>query len=267
MPIELLEHEEGGIQISTIAIDAPPLNVLDLDHCHEFTSCLNQIRADDRSRVVIIRGRGKGFSAGVDIKQHTPEMMPELLPAFHAIFHDLLGLRAITVAAVHGLCLGGGAEIALACDRVIAEENARISFPEILLGCYPPVALALLPYRVGPGMATKMILGAVDVDAKNWKNLRLVDRVCAPGTLDEAIADEVKNYHGKSPAVVGMTAGLLHEEARRAWGDRIPYFEKEYLDALLPHPDVAEGITAYLEKRTPAWQSPDEKVNPEDSLL
>ena len=267
MAIQLSEHEEGGIQVATITLDSPPLNVLDLDECREFNSCLSQIRADDRARVVVIRGAGKSFSAGVDIREHTPELMPKLLPAFHAIFHDLLSLRAVTVAAVHGNCLGGGAEIALACDRVITEASARIAFPEIRLACYPPVALTLIPYRGGPGIATEMILGANEIEPKQLLSWRLIDRIVEPGRLDEGIQAELKLYHGKSPAVLGMAAALLHEEACRGWGDRISHVQQEYLEVLLPHRDVQEGISAYLEKRPPVWQSPDAEVKPEDSLL
>ena len=110
-------------------------------------------------RIVILRGSGRCFSTGVDIEQHTPELMPTLLPAFHEIFHRLLDLHAVTIAAVHSFCLGGAAELAFACDRVVAEETARLGFPEITVGCYPPVAIPLMARRIGQGRAAQMICG------------------------------------------------------------------------------------------------------------
>lgn len=267
MTIELTNHTDDDLTYSTIAIDNPPLNVLDLEHCRELVSCLHEVHADDRARVVILRGAGTAFSAGVDIKQHTPEHMPELLPAFHDVFDALLQLRAISVAAVHGHCLGGGAELAFACDRVIAESTARIGFPEIEVGCYPPVALCLLPYRANHGAAVEMIIGGAEIDLDRFVGWGMVHGVADAGKLDAAIEEELGRYRGKSPEVSALAAALLHEEERRTWGDRIRYFEQEYLECLLPHPDVAEGIAAFNEKRKPVWKQPDALVSPDDELF
>lgn len=251
MPVEMNERVVGAVRVTTLTLDHPPVNVLDLALCRELERVIVAIRESDTSRVVVLRGKGRFFSTGVDIKQHTPDRMPELLPAFHALFHRLLDLRAVTVAAVHGLCLGGAAELALSCDRVLATPDARIGFPEMKVGCYPPVAIALLAGRVGSGRAAEMILGGRDDAAENLARDGAVDRV-GPD-LDALLEEELSLYADKSPSVLGMAASLLHDEARDRWGTRIARLEREYLRTLLPHPDASEGIAAFLAKRSPRW--------------
>lgn len=254
MAIRLETTVSGGLQVATLMIDNPPVNVLDLDHCKAMAESLRQLRQQDTARVVVLRGAGRAFSTGVDIQQHTPEMAPKLLPAFHAIFPALLDLRAVSVAAVHGFCLGGALELALGCDRVVAEEGAKLGFPEIRVGCYPPVAIPLVSQRAGPGRATEMIFGGGEVPVATLQTWGLVDRAVPKGELNEGLSQELKLYGDKSPAVLAMAADLMHDESRRSWGARIAQMEKQYLEELLPHPDASEGIKAFAEKRKPAWR-------------
>lgn len=257
MGIDRRDRQVGTLTVATVTIDHAPAGVLDLEHVRELSSTLQQVRADDRARIVVLRGAGKVFSTGVDIRQHTAAGMPELLPAFHGLFDDLLGLPAVTIAAVHGRCLGGAAELAFACDRVLAEAGTEIGLPEIQLGCYPPVAIPLLAARLGVGRATEMILGGQPVPLETLAEWGLVHRIAKARGLEAAIDEECARYSRSSPAVVGMVAELLHEESRRLWGERIAAIEEFYLDVLLPHPDCAEGIAAFVEKRPPRWKGPE----------
>ncbi len=261
MPVDRQDRREGGLTISTITIDRPPLNILDFAQCQELASVLDEVHADDRTRVLVLRGAGNDFSAGVDIKQHDPERMPALLPAFHRIFRSLLQLPCINIAAVRGVCMGGAAELALACDRVLVEEGVRFGFPEISIGCYPPVAIPMLTHRAGHGRAVGAILGGEDIALEDLRAWGLVDGVAAKGGLDALLAREIERYHGKSPGVLGIAARLLHDEAERAWGARIPWVEREYLEKLLPHPDAAEGVAAFQAKRSPRWKGLDEPLD------
>ena len=267
MGIDREDRTVGTITVTTVTIDHAPAGVLDLEHVRELSGQLRQVRADDRARVVVLRGAGKVFSTGVDIRQHTAETMPELLPAFHALFEDLLGLPAITIAAVHGRCLGGAAELALGCDRVIAEEGTELGLPEIQLGCYPPVAIPLLAARIGVGRATEMILGGAPISLDDLRAWGLVHRIAGKGGLDAAIAEECALYSRSSPAVIGMVAELLHEESRRLWSARIPAIEEAYLEILLPHPDSAEGIAAFVGKRAARWKEPEGLMRPGEVAL
>jgi cyclohexa-1,5-dienecarbonyl-CoA hydratase len=267
MGIDRDDRGVGTLTVSTLTIDHGPAGVLDLEHVRELSGQLRQIRADDRSRIVVLRGAGKVFSTGVDIRQHTAETMPELLPAFHSLFEDLLGIPAVTIAAVHGRCLGGAAELAFACDRLIAETGTEIGLPEIQLGCYPPVAIPLLAARVGIGRATEMILGGKPTPLETLAGWGLVHGIAEARGLDAAIAQECARYSRSSPAVIGMVAELLHEEARRLWSSRIPAVEAAYLEVLLPHPDCSEGISAFVEKRAARWKGPEGLMGPGEVAL
>jgi len=237
----------------TLRIDHPKTNVFNLELCLELIEALQVIGRENEARVVVLQGQGRCFSTGVDILEHTPEIMPVLLPAFHQIFDELLNLHALTIAAVHGYCLGGAAELAFACDRVIVEEGSKIGFPEISVGCYPPVAMALLPYRANFGAATKMLLSGDTFELEQLVDWGLVNTICNQGELEKALADEINSYADKSPAILAMLCAALHEEARLGWANKIPEFERHYLSRVLPHPDASEGIAAFLEKRKPVW--------------
>src|SRR5258708_35695745 len=99
--------------------------------------------------VILFEGDSRAFSAGVDINAHLPEQIHEMLTSFHAVIRAIVASRKVTIAVVRGACLGGGAELALVCDMVYTARDATWGFPEIKLGCYPPVAAVALPSLVG----------------------------------------------------------------------------------------------------------------------
>ena len=253
MAIELRKERVGGLWVATLTLEHAKVNVIDQAHSEELTQKLRNLREEDSVRIIVIRGAGRCFSTGVDIKQHTPELMPQLLPAFHGIFHELLKVRALTIAAVHGFCLGGAAELALACDRTIAHTDTVFSFPEIKVGCYPPVAISLLRERVGHSRALEMIASGEAVSVAQLVDWGAISRVSDDRTLDRAIGEEIELYQDKSPAVLGMIASLMHEQAQRSWGSQLAEAERRYLDELLQHADAAEGIKAFGEKRAARW--------------
>ncbi len=248
-------QDSAGMLVTTLTLDNPPVNVIDQSHCEQLSDALLKLKTEDRSRIVILRGAGRFFSSGVDIKQHTPQKMPELLPAFHDIFDHLLALNAITVAAIHGMCLGGAAELAFACDVVISDAKTQIGFPEIKVGCYPPVAVPLMMQRIGYGRTVKMLFSGDMFAASDLLSWGALDAVCEDGDLDAAIEKELAPYMDKSPAVVGMLARLMHDKALKGWAEEIRDLERIYLSELLPHPDASEGIAAFVEKRKPQWQA------------
>jgi cyclohexa-1,5-dienecarbonyl-CoA hydratase len=140
----------------------------------------------------------------------------------------------------------------MACDRIVAHRDTLLGFPEIRVGCYPPVAVALLRHRAGHSRAVEMILSGENTSVGKLATCGIVDPIT--DDLDSALETEVRRYADMSPAVLGMTAKLLHDEARRTWGSRIAALEKTYLDDLLPHPDATEGVAAFIEKRQARWR-------------
>src|SRR5215831_11498394 len=125
--------------VACIVLHHPPLNVIDIPMMEELSRALAEIESHSSASVIVLSGDGKAFSAGVDVAAHTSAKVEEMLGKFHAVIRALVAAKKVTVASVHGACLGGGAELAMVCDLVHTGENAQWGFPEIKLGCYPPV--------------------------------------------------------------------------------------------------------------------------------
>src|ERR1700720_285544 len=144
--------------IARITLNHPPLNVIDFQMMDELLAALQQLEQRREVSVVIIGGGERGFSAGVDVAVHTPDLIRIMLQKFHGLILALTKFSKITIAEVHGVCLGGGAELAMVCDMCFTTPDAKWGFPEITLGCYPPVACAALAALVGQKRAAELIL-------------------------------------------------------------------------------------------------------------
>jgi len=140
--------------VARILLNNPPLNVIDLAMTQDLQRALTDIESRSEISVIAVEGHGSSFSAGVDIKAHVPDQIHEMLTSFHAMIKAIVASRKVTVAVVRGPCLGGGAELAMMCDMVYTERDATWGFPEIKLGCYPPVAAVALPALIGQKRAS-----------------------------------------------------------------------------------------------------------------
>src|SRR5258705_12856149 len=134
----------------SITWDRPPLNVLDIALLRELDQALISCADDSSIDVVLLQGAGdRAFSAGVDIKDHTSEKVPEMLEVMHGVIRKLLTLPQATIALVRGVCLGGGCELASSCDFIVAAEESTFATPEIIVGCFPPGALPRFSLVIG----------------------------------------------------------------------------------------------------------------------
>src|SRR6266851_806452 len=143
----LTKYSRLTLELTTparISLQNPPLNVIDIPMMEELGQAMAEIESRHDISVIVLKGMGKAFSAGVDVAAHTPDKVQSMLAKFHAVINVLVNTRKVTIAGVHGHCLGGGAELAMVCDLVYTTESAQWGFPEIKLGCYPPVACTAL---------------------------------------------------------------------------------------------------------------------------
>ncbi len=242
-------------RLLTITWERPPLNVLDIVLLRELDAVLGTCAADGAIDVVVLRGAGgKAFSAGVDIKDHTKAKVPEMLEVVHGVIRKLLALPQVTIAAVRGACLGGGCEVASVCDFIVASEESVFATPEILVGCYPPVALARFSTLIGYHRAAEMILTGRRFTAREAQAMGLINRVFADGELDQGLASLVGELLGKSGAVMRLTLKGLRELSLRDFDAALKRSEQIYCDELLNTADVEEGVQAFLQKRPPQWR-------------
>ncbi len=267
MPVNVDTEVNGEVVVATITLDSPPLNVLDLQMCRHFHEALQSIRDDDEARIVLIRGSGGEFCSGTDIAQHTPAQMPLLLPAFHDCLRLIYQLDAIVIAAVEGRCLGGGLELALACDRIVAEQTSILGLPEILLGCYPPAGIVQLLARRCYGEAIRLVFSGQTASAAEFHRMGIIDAIASEGSMDRGLEEEIAPYTRISPSILAITARQFHKLGRKSSNAELLEIERDYLLEILPHPDCTEGIEAFLEKRTPRWASRPGLVGPDDLAL
>ena len=237
-----------------ITLDRPPLNVLDTALLRELSQAVEE--AVPRSDFLVFEGAGpKGFSAGAEVGDHTPDKVPGMLGAFHGVFLQLWRAECITIAAVHGVCLGGGCELATFCDFVVAGESAKFGQPEIKLACFPPVATAIFSQFMGPRAALDLILTGRTIRAAEARELGLVSRVVPDADVQKAAQELVAELSALSPAAVRMTRRELWRATGFDFEKTLDAVEHAYLDRLAKLPDYAEGIRAFMEKRPPQWSA------------
>jgi len=247
----LLLERDG--RTATITLDRPPLNILDIPTIQRLGEAVSELDRDKDLHLVVIRGAGdRAFSAGVAVQDHTPELVGPMLESLHGAIRKLRDLSAVTVAAVQGHCLGGGMELALACDLVIATEDARFGQPEIELGCYPPVAAALYPSLIGPGRTLELLLTGRTLPCEEAERMGLIAR--RVGNLDEGLAKLTSEILAKSAAVARLTKKAVRAGRDHGFSEALAESERLYLEELCPTADMAEGIAAFLEKRQPVWK-------------
>jgi len=246
---------ENRASVSTIRIDHPPLNVLDLGHLQELREALDAASEGQATDLIVIRGAGnRAFSAGVDVKDHTREQVPTMLDLVHGIIRKLLSVRQPTVAVIDGFCFGGGCELASSCDLVLASEDSVFATPEITVGCYPPVALARFSSQIGYHRAAEMILTGRRYSAREAVSMGLVNRAVPREQLDEALAELQGELLEKSQAVLRITLKGLREIAFKEFSAALERSEEIYLNQLLRTEDVEEGVSAFVAKRKPVWR-------------
>lgn len=232
----------------------PKGNIVTAEMIAALSQALESLAQQSHLKLLTIEGEGSDFSFGASIPEHAPGVIGRVLPEAHALIHMLLDFPAPTAALIRGRCLGGGFELALACDFIFAEESATMGLPEIALGLFPPAACALLPSRVGTARATRAILTGHPAPASAWRETGLLEAVVADGTL-AAVVDRWFDAHLRDTSAAALrhataAARLCLREHVRAV---LPQLERLYLNDLMRTEDAAEGIAAFLEKRAPRW--------------
>ena len=238
--------------LARLTLANPPVNVIDFPMMDELVAALEQVEQRPDISIIVLAGSERAFSVGVDVKAHTPDKVPEMLGKFHSVIRSLLATRKLTIAAVRGNCLGGGAELALVCDLVYTSTAATWGFPEITLACFPPVAAVALSAVVGQKRAADLVL-----TGRTFKG----DEAEAMGLANAAVADveaEVQKAVGRaaklSPAALAMAKKAFYAWDAIHLDKGLARAEKIYIDELMATEDAKEGIRAFIEKRPPVWK-------------
>jgi enoyl-CoA hydratase/3-hydroxyacyl-CoA dehydrogenase len=234
--------------IKTVWLDNPPVNAVDRGIIDTLWSELEVL--DDEVRAVVLRGRGeRAFSAGADISGFLGDGDASGRPAGIQPVADLIeGAAVPVVAAIHGYCLGGGLEIALACDFRIAQSDAQLGFPEVNLGLLPGGGgTQRAPRLISPGRARWLVMSGERIPARTAEAWGLVEFVV--DDLEEGIARYVEPLARQSPHALGQIKSLLRETRDERNDER----EVHAFAACLQSEDGQEGVAAFLEKREARW--------------
>jgi cyclohexa-1,5-dienecarbonyl-CoA hydratase len=246
-----------GIEVSApvarVKLLNPPLNILEIPLLRQLSESVAEMESRSDVSIIVFEGDTRAFSAGVDIKAHVPDQVQEMLSSFHAVIRAIVASRKVTVALVQGACLGGGAELAAVCDIVYTARNASWGFPEIKLGCYPPVAAVALPALVGPKRAAELILTGRQISGEEAVAIGLANRSARSEELENVLQDTLTELKVLSSAALSVAKKSIYAWDAIHFDKGLARAEKIYLEELMQTSDAQEGIAAFMEKRAPKW--------------
>ena len=244
-------------EVFKIVLNAPKANVLEAAMLGEISSALSGLEKDNNLKLVVFEGEGKHFSFGASVPEHTKENAAMMLKAFHGVFYQMVKLAVPTMAIVRGQCLGGGMELALFCNFIVADRTAAFGQPEIVLAVFPPPASVILPTKVGQAYADDLVLSGRSVDGIEAQRIGLVNLLADDGqdAWEAAVSWVQKHILPKSASSLRFANKAVRTEFFRRILEDLPRMESMYLKELMESHDANEGINAFLEKRKPEWKN------------
>ncbi|MGI8891701.1 MAG: enoyl-CoA hydratase/isomerase family protein [Chthoniobacterales bacterium] len=252
MPDVLIEKKD---RTTFLTLNRPDRrNALTIELLTELTAAFEAANADATQRVVVLRGAGKAFCAGLDLNEttvtekahHSAEMVAKTLLAISQT-------RLMTIAQIHGAAVAGGAGLMSACDFVIAAERTKIGYPEAKRGLVAGLVLTFLRRQLRERDIRELLFLGELITAERAREMGLVNRVVPPNGLENETEKIISAVLQNAPGAIASTKGLVEE----LWSSSV----KEDVAAALRHhmearesPEAKEGIAAFLEKRAPNWQ-------------
>lgn len=252
MPTSLQIQETGSL--ARITFSHPPLNVIDFQMMDELRQALSELEQQKQVSTVIISGGARAFSAGVDVAVHTPELIRTMFEKFHGLILALAKFTKITIAEVRDACLGGGAELAMVCDMCFTTPDAKWGFPEITLGCYPPVACTALAALVGQKRAADLVFTGRTFSGAEAAAWGLANEAQPEAELQKAIQRTLDRLFKLSPAALSHAKKAFYAFDSIHLDKGLARAEKIYVEELMQTEDAKEGIQAWMEKRKPKWK-------------
>ncbi|MDY6970456.1 MAG: enoyl-CoA hydratase-related protein [Spirochaetota bacterium] len=253
----LVTKEEGGLGF--IKINRPDsLNALNAQVGKDIRKAAELLNDDSEVKVVIVTGEGKAFAAGADIKElkdATPYGAREWARALFDSFNFMGTIPKPVIAAVNGLAFGGGCELALSCDFILASEKAKFGVPEIKIGVIPGAGgMYRLAKVVGMRMAKELVFVGDPIDAKTAQTLGLVNKVFPAETFMDEVRSLARTIASRSGVVIKVAKQALND-AESAPDPIGVYRDIEALGLVFSTEDQTEGMTAFVEKREPQFKN------------
>ena len=253
MSVSIAFNESGSR--AALRFAHPTGNIITRDIIAGLRSACEDLSRAPRLKLITLTSEGPDFSFGASVPEHAPGEIDAVLPEMHELIRDMLVLPAPTAAIVRGRCLGGGFELALACDFIMAAHDAVIGLPEIALGVFPPIGSVLLPIKAGYARAADAALTGAPASADEWLDSGLITLVADADRLDADVEAWFGAHMAKhSAAALRHASAALRLHLHDALERLLPRIEQLYLKDLMSTEDAAEGIRAFMDKRRPQWK-------------
>jgi enoyl-CoA hydratase len=248
---EFVTLEVSGEMVGTIRIARPPVNALNAQLSRELGAAVTGVAEDERVRAVVVWGGEKVFAAGADIKEMQELDAPSMygyIENFQSVFSKLARLHVVTIAAINGYALGGGCELALACDFRVCADNARLGQPEILLGVIPGAGgTQRLPRLIGSAKAKDLVFSGRMVGAEEALRIGLVDEVVAPEEVLQVAQERAQSYAAGAPLALRAAKQAI-DQGLGVDLDSGLLLERQAFASLFASEDQKTGMASFLEK-------------------
>ena len=241
--------------IAFLTLNRAPLNWLNIEMMGEINVFFEGLMKEKSLKLLVVQAAGKAFSVGVEVADHLGDLAPKMIEVFHKMFRLMDALKVPSLAVVNGSALGGGCELALYCDMVIATEKSKFGQPEIQVGVFPPIAALVFPRIIGRKKAMELILAGDTIGAQEALALGLINKVVPEASLSQEVNAFVEKFAKLSGLVLTLTKEAILAGLNDDMDKGLKAIEKIYLNQLMKTHDAMEGLKAFLEKRKPTWKN------------
>ena len=241
--------------VARITLDRPKFNMMNIEMMDELNGLFEGLSREDNLKCIVLYAEGKHFCTGVEVADHKPDKVGDMIATFNRIFELTEQIEVPIIASVQGYCLGGGMELAIACDVIVAAESAQFGQPEIKVGFFPPYAAMRLPQLVGPARAIEICTTGKFYSAADARRMGMVGYVSKDERLGETTAEIVKEIQTNSPLIIRLNKRAVRQHLGLAFKPALAGVSDLFLNTLMKTEDTLEGIASYEEKRKPVWKN------------
>jgi cyclohexa-1,5-dienecarbonyl-CoA hydratase len=241
--------------VARITLNRPKFNMMNIEMMDELNGLFEDLLNDDDLKCVTINAAGKHFCTGVEVADHKPDQVDDMIATFNRIFELSEQIEVPIIAVVQGFCLGGGMELAIACDVIVAGQGAQFGQPEIKVGFFPPYAAMRLPQLIGPAKAIEICTTGKFYSAEEARSLGMIAHVVEDEQLAGSAEKLVKEIQGNSPLIIRLNKRAVKQHLGLSFKPALAGVSDLFLNTMMKTEDTLEGFASYEEKRKPEWKN------------
>ena len=241
--------------VARITLNRPKFNMMNIEMIDELNDRLEALKNKADLKCLVIDAEGKHFCTGVEVADHKPDKVDDMIATFNRVFELIDQMEVPMIAVVQGYCLGGGMELAIACDVIVAAKSANFGQPEIKVGFFPPYAAMRLPQLVGPARAVEICTTGKFYSAEEAQLMGMVGHVSEDDRLGETSVKLVKEIQANSPLIIRLNKRAVRQHLGMDFKQALEGVSNLFLNTLMKTEDTLEGIASYEEKRKPVWKN------------